>query len=186
VTSIPVLGNGDIWSGEDALAMIRATGCDGVVVGRGCLGRPWLFADLAAALAGRPDRARPTLAEVVAMLRRHLELLAEHFAQLDPEHAQDRACREIRKHIAWYFKGYPVGHDARARLALVGSIEEFDEIAATLDGDLPHPGEAAEGPRGRTGSARGVSLPEGWLDSRTLDDAELAALGAAELSVSGG
>ena len=59
VTDIPVLGNGDIWSAEDALEMVAQTGCDGVVVGRGCQGRPWLFADLAAAFAGSDERIRP-------------------------------------------------------------------------------------------------------------------------------
>ncbi|MFI7587174.1 tRNA dihydrouridine synthase DusB [Spongisporangium articulatum] len=191
VTSIPVLGNGDIWSGDDAVRMMRETGCDGVVVGRGCLGRPWLFADLAHAMAGRPDRVRPRLRDVVATMRRHLDLLEAHFAAVDdakygPANAEDRACREIRKHIAWYFKGYPVGHEVRVGLAQVTSKAEFDDLAGKLDLDTPYPGEAAEGPRGRAGSPRGVNLPEGWLADRFLDDDALATLAAAELSVSGG
>ena len=119
-------------------------------------------------------------------MRRHLELLAEHFALLDPARAADRACREIRKHIAWYLKGYPVGHDVRTGLATVTSLAEFDRLTGTLDPDQPYPGEAAEGPRGRAGSPRAVSLPEGWLASRELDGDALATLVAAELSVSGG
>jgi nifR3 family TIM-barrel protein len=180
VTGIPVLGNGDIWSGDDALAMVRVTGCDGVVVGRGCLGRPWLFADLAAAFAGRDERRRPTLGEVLATMRRHIELLAEHYGD------EPRACRDIRKHVAWYLKGYVVGHEVRARLGLLESLAGFDEITGDLDAGQPYPGEPAEGPRGRGGSARGVHLPEGWLAGRELDDAGACAVAAAELAVSGG
>ena len=193
VTTIPVLGNGDIWSAADALDMVRRTGCDGVVVGRGCLGRPWLFADLAAAfadpsagLASTLAEARPALGVVLATMRRHIEVLIEHYAQVYPDDAERRACRDIRKHIAWYLKGYAVGHDVRGALALVSTPAEFDRITATLDGAQPHPGGPAEGPRGRTGSARRVSLPDGWLDSRELDAADVAAVSQAELSVSGG
>jgi nifR3 family TIM-barrel protein len=180
VTTIPVLGNGDIWSAEDALAMLATTGCDGVVVGRGCLGRPWLFADLAAAFDGRPDRVRPTLGQVLAMLRRHAVLLAEYYGE------QARACRDIRKHVAWYLKGYVVGHEVRAGLSLVDSLASMDAIVAGLDGEQPHPGDPAEGPRGRTGAARRVSLPDGWLECRDLDPAGAADLLMAELAVSGG
>jgi nifR3 family TIM-barrel protein len=193
VTSIPVLGNGDIWSGDDAVAMMRETGCDGVVVGRGCLGRPWLFADLAAALADRPQRVQPGLAQVVGAIRRHIELLAEHFTgfergELDarPATAMDRACRDIRKHMAWYLKGYAAGQGARQRLATVSSLDEFDEITAGLDLDQPYPGAPAQGPRGRSGSTRSVALPEGWLTGRELDDDAAAQISAAELAVSGG
>ncbi len=96
----PVLGNGDIWSAEDALDMVQRTGVDGVVVGRGCLGRPWLFADLEAGFAGRPERVRPGLRQVTQVLRRHAELLCEFYED------ELRGCRDIRKHISWYFKGY--------------------------------------------------------------------------------
>jgi len=186
VRTIPVLGNGDIWTGDDALAMMARTGCDGVVVGRGCLGRPWLFADLAAAFAGRPERRLPTLGEVLATLRRHVELLVEHYGATGSPDAELRACRDIRKHIAWYLKGYVVGHEVRARLALVDTLATFDEITQALDGDQPHPGDPAEGPRGRAGSARRVMLPDGWLDSRDLDATAAELVLTAELSVSGG
>jgi nifR3 family TIM-barrel protein len=186
VTTVPVLGNGDIWSADDALRMVALTGCDGVVVGRGCLGRPWLFADLAAAFAGRPERVTPTLGEVLATMRRHVTLLTEHYLATYPRDGELRACRDIRKHIAWYLKGYVVGHEVRARLGLVDSLAGFDRIVAELDGDQPHPGEPAEGPRGRTGGARAVHLPEGWLARRELDDAAAAMVRTAELSVSGG
>jgi nifR3 family TIM-barrel protein len=180
VTTIPVLGNGDIWSAQDALDMVAATGCDGVVVGRGCLGRPWLFTDLAAAFAGRTSRMQPTLGEVAQTLRRHTEYLAEfHGNELN-------ACRDIRKHIGWYLKGFPAGRDVRRRLVLVDSLAALDDLIADLDLDAPWPGEAAEGQRGRAGSSRRVALPDAWLDSRELNEACAAAVADAELSVSGG
>ena len=180
VTEVPVLGNGDIWSAEDALRMVAETGCDGVVVGRGCLGRPWLFADLAAAFAGRPERHRPTLGVVAATMHQHVVLLAEHYG------SELKACRDIRKHVAWYLKGYRVGQETRARLGLVESVDELAELLGGLDLDQPHPGEPAEGPRGRTAGTKRVALPEGWLDSRALDGPSADALREAELSVSGG
>ena len=181
VTTIPVLGNGDIWSAEDALAMVAQTGCDGVVVGRGCLGRPWLFTDLAAAFAGSAERVQPGLREVTATLRRHAVYLVDFY-----DGDELRACRDIRKHIAWYLKGFPAGSEVRHRLALVESLEALDELIATLDLDAPWPGEPAEGQRGRAGSSRVVALPEGWLRSRDLSDQQRAQIAEAELSVSGG
>ncbi|WP_277451898.1 tRNA dihydrouridine synthase DusB [Janibacter sp. DB-40] len=178
ITSVPVLGNGDIWSAEDALRMVAETGCDGVVVGRGCLGRPWLFADLAAAFNGAQVRIRPSLGEVSATLRRHAELLTEFY-----EGDQLRACRDIRKHIAWYLKGFPAGSTVRNQLALVDSLAALDDLIATLDPDTPWPGEAAEGQRGRAGSSRVVALPEGWLASRELDAEQQARVAQAEQSV---
>ncbi len=180
VTDIPVLGNGDIWSAEDALAMIAHTGVDGVVVGRGCQGRPWLFADLAAAFAGRPERVTPGLREVAAAIRRHGELMVEEFAD------ESKGCRELRKHMAWYLKGYAVGGDLRARLGLVESLAHLDDLLAELDLDQPYPGEAAEGPRGRAGTPKRPHVPDGWLDSRELDETFRARLAEAELAVSGG
>jgi len=181
VTSVPVLGNGDIWSAADALRMVDETGCDGVVVGRGCLGRPWLFGDLAAAFRGDEAKAEPTLGEVAAAFRRHAELLVEFY-----EGDQVRACRDIRKHVAWYFKGYPVGGELRAALAMVDSLQQIDDLLGTLDGDVGYPGAEAEGPRGRAGSPKRPSLPDRWLESRELDDAFRAELAAAELHHSGG
>ncbi|MBR7744094.1 tRNA dihydrouridine synthase DusB [Phycicoccus sp. BSK3Z-2] len=180
VTSVPVLGNGDIWSAEDALAMVRHTGCDGVVVGRGCLGRPWLFTDLAAAFAGSEERVRPGLREVTDVLRRHAEYLVDFFED------EQRGCREIRKHIAWYLKGFPAGSTVRNRLALVDSLEALDALIAGMDLDAPWPGEPAEGPRGRAGSPRVVALPENWLRGRELDAVQREQVAQAELSVSGG
>jgi len=180
VRSIPVLGNGDIWSADDALAMVALTGCDGVVVGRGCLGRPWLFADLASAFAGATERIQPTLGQVALTLRRHTEYLAEFHG------SEAKGCRDIRKHIAWYLKGFPAGPDVRRRLALVDSMASLDDLIDTLDLDQPWPGEPAEGQRGRAGSPHRVALPDGWLDSQELNEALAAVVAQAELSVSGG
>ncbi len=181
ITGAPVLGNGDIWSADDALRMVAETGCDGVVVGRGCLGRPWLFGDLAAAFTGSPaDRIEPNLGFVAAAFRRHAELLVEFFDE------QDRACRDIRKHVAWYFKGYSVGGELRAALATVRDLAQLEELLAQLDHDQPYPGADAEGQRGRAGTPKNPSLPQGWLDSRELQETHRAELTEAELSTSGG
>ena len=181
VTSIPVLGNGDIWAAEDALAMVERTGCDGVVVGRGCMGRPWLFADLQAAFEGRPERVQPGLRHVADTIYRHGQLMVSHF-----DNDENRAMREIRKHIAWYLKGYPVGGDVRRRLGLVESLGELRGILNEMDLDSPFPGADAEGPRGRQGTARKPACPDGWLDTQEITpDLELR-LREAELSVSGG
>ena len=197
VTSVPVLGNGDIWSAAAAVRMRAETGCDGVVVGRGCLGRPWLFGDLARALGSRhaaragrhstaegdtvvPAPVDATLGFVAQAFRRHAELLVEFFED------EGRGCRDIRKHVAWYLKGYPVGGETRAKLATVSSLDEIDDLLATLDLDAPYPGAAAEGQRGRAGSPKRPALPDRWLDSRDVDLAESCAIADAELDHSGG
>ena len=186
---VQVLGNGDIWSAGDAIRMMRETGCNGVVVGRGCLGRPWLFADLQAAFeeyAKNPnsdaaiDPVQPNLGQVAEAFKKHAELLVEFFE------SEERACRDIRKHIAWYFKGYPVGGEFRASLAQVESLQQMDDILGTLDWSAPYPGELAEGPRGRLGGAKVCALPENWLQSRELVGDQRKVLLEAELSVSGG
>jgi nifR3 family TIM-barrel protein len=180
VTSIPVLGNGDIWQAEDALRMVAETGVDGVVVGRGCLGRPWLFGDLAAAFAGSDERHRPGLGQVADAFRRHAELLVEFFGE------EDRACRDIRKHVAWYFKGYPVGGDARRALAAVESLAHLDDLLGLLDRSVPYVAEGIEGQRGRSGSPRKPALPDGWLDSPELTPAQREALIEDESDTRGG
>ena len=181
VTSIPVLGNGDIWSAADAVRMVEQTGCDGVVVGRGCLGRPWLFGDLAAAFSGREHKAEPTLGEVASAFRRHAELLVDFF-----DGDEGRGCRDIRKHVAWYFKGYAVGGELRAALARSSSLGEIDELLGRLDADQAYPGADAEGQRGRAGTPKQPALPERWLDSRELQETHRVALTEAELDTSGG
>ena len=186
---VQVLGNGDIWSAQDAVNMMKQTGVDGVVVGRGCLGRPWLFADLENAFRSyleNPNaninysQVQPNLGEVADAFRKHAELLVEFFGD------ELRACRDIRKHVAWYFKGYPVGGSLRAALASVETLTHMDELLGTLDRSMPYPGDEAEGPRGRAGGMKSCALPEHWLDSRELGDSARASLLEAELSVSGG
>jgi nifR3 family TIM-barrel protein len=171
---LPVLGNGDIFSADDALAMVRETGCDGVVVGRGCLGRPWLFGDLEAAFAGRPLPTPPNLRQVAATLRRHAVLLCEHMGD-------HKGIRDVRKHIAWYLKGFAVGGELRRSLGMVESIDQLDELLAQLDLDQEFPADA-DGPRGRQGSPGRVVLPEHWLDD--ADDPSVPF--GAELEHSGG
>ncbi|MEE3849393.1 tRNA dihydrouridine synthase DusB [Gordonia sp. LSe1-13] len=161
VTDVPVLGNGDIFEPSDAVAMMRQTGCDGVVIGRGCLGRPWLFAELAAELNGLPAPAQPNLGEVSQIIVRHGELLAAH-------HGEDKGMREIRKHVAWYLRGFPAGSDLRNRLALVNTLDELRDLVATLPADAEFPADG-HGPRGRQGSPAKVALPEGWLDDPDED-----------------
>lgn len=180
IASVPVLGNGDIWSGADALRMVAETGCDGVVVGRGCLGRPWLFGDLAAAFHGESTVARPSLGTVAGTIRRHAELLTEFFEN------EERACRDIRKHVAWYFKGYPVGGDLRSKLATVESLQQLDDLLGTLDWSIPYPGEDVEGPRGRAGHPKRTALPEGWLDSREIAADHRGRLTEGEADTTGG
>ncbi|WP_138443842.1 tRNA dihydrouridine synthase DusB [Sinomonas susongensis] len=177
---VPVLGNGDIWSAEDAIRMVRQTGVDGVVVGRGCQGRPWLFGDLQAAFEGRGDRIRPGLGEVAAAFYRHAELLVDYFED------EDKALRDVRKHVAWYFKGYTVGGELRAKLAQVSTLEVLRDLLAELDGEAPYPGADAEGPRGRAGSPKRPALPDRWLESRSMDHDQTREIAAAELDVSGG
>ncbi|WP_424935658.1 MULTISPECIES: tRNA dihydrouridine synthase DusB [Bacteria] len=180
VTSIPVLGNGDIWAAEDAVRMMDETGCDGVVVGRGCLGRPWLFGELAEAFgAAHTPPVDATLGFVASAFRRHAELLVEFFED------EDRGCKDIRKHVAWYFKGYPVGGDLRAALARVSSLAEVEDLLGSLE-DSPYPGAAAEGQRGRAGSPKRTALPDGWLDSRAIGAETGDMMRGAEIENSGG
>ncbi|MEY3733241.1 MAG: tRNA dihydrouridine synthase DusB, partial [Actinomycetota bacterium] len=163
----PVLGNGDIFSAQDALDMVAQTGCAGVVVGRGCLGRPWLFGQLAAAFAGEPIPADPALPTVMATFRRHAELLIDAFGEYT-------GSREIRKHVAWYFKGYAVKRQVRQGLANVSSLPEVDEWLAQIDPDQLADEVVMAAPRGRTGGERPPALPDGWLDSPYLDEASAA------------
>lgn len=157
VRTIPVLGNGDIFAAGDALAMMAETGCDGVVIGRGCLGRPWLFGELEAAFTGRPIPEGPTLGEVARVLRRHAELLVDHDGAV-------KALRDLRKHMAWYLRGFPIGSQLRQRFSLISTMAELDNLIARLDHDVPFPTDA-EGPRGRQGPPGKVTLPHGWLDN---------------------
>lgn len=170
VTEIPVLGNGDIWTAEDALAMVRETGCDGVVVGRGCLGRPWLFGDLVAAFAGNPVPGPRPLGWVVQIMKRHVRCLDEHFGE--DSTGSRRGVRDFRKHVSWYLTGYPVGGEIRHRLATAHTVAEVDDLLDAMVCD--HGAELSVIPggerlrRGKTSGPIRVALPEGYRDR--LDD----------------
>lgn len=157
-TGVPVLGNGDIWSGQDGRRMIEETNCQGVVVGRGCLGRPWLFAELSRAFTGEAAINLPSLFQVREVMARHGDLLATHFGN------EERACRDLRKHMAWYLKGFRVEGDTRSRLGMITSLKEFQELMDRFV-DQPYPTEIGAAPRGRRSHGRAVSLPQGWLDN---------------------
>lgn len=173
-TGVPVLGNGDIWSGADGVAMMEQTGCAGVVVGRGCLGRPWLFADLVSAFAGETKPSAPTLFEVRSIMLRHAQLLITYFEN------EDRAMRDLRKHMAWYLKGFRVPREVRSSLGMVASLQEMQDLLSNLE-EQPYPTEVGDAPRGRTSHGRPVSLPDGWLK----DPDELVTI-TIDDSVSGG
>ncbi len=156
-TGVPVLGNGDIWSGADGVAMMEETGCAGVVVGRGCLGRPWLFKDLAAAFSGIEERYLPTLFEVREIMFRHAQLIVEYFE------SEERGCRDLRKHMAWYLKGFRVPSEMRRAFGMVSTLVELRKLLDQLV-DQPYPVDIGNSPRGRTSHGRPVTLPAGWLN----------------------
>jgi nifR3 family TIM-barrel protein len=175
VTTIPVLGNGDIWEASDALAMVAETGCDGVVVGRGCLGRPWLFRDLVDAFAGRPVQPAPRLGTVTQVMLDHARRLVAWKGEVD-------GMKSFRKHAGWYLTGYPVGGVVRRRAALVATLADLEQVLDELDPTLEIVPNALRAARGHTNGPRPVHLPEGWLD---LVDDPTPPIGA-ELLVSGG
>jgi nifR3 family TIM-barrel protein len=162
VTRIPVLGNGDIWEAEDALRMMRATGCDGVIVGRGCLGRPWLFRDLADVFAGREPQNPPALGGVIDVMLEHARLLVAWLGEAG-------AMRTFRKHSSWYTKGFRGGAPLRERLMHVRGMVELASVLAAADRSQPFPPEAMRVPRGKSAGTQKVALPAGYLDD--LEDA---------------
>jgi nifR3 family TIM-barrel protein len=176
VTSIPVLGNGDIWEAPDALRMVEQTGCDGVVIGRGCLGRPWLFRDLVDAFSGAAPKPTPPLGDVLAVMLRHAEALCAHLEE-------DRGIRDFRKHTSWYLTGYPVGGEMRRRFAEVSSLAQLAELAGMLDPALVIVEGGERIARGHTNGPIKVVLPEGYLDH--LDDMTVPD-DAAVVALSGG
>ena len=199
VTSIPVLGNGDIWEAQDAVRMVAETGCDGVVVGRGCLGRPWLFGDLVAIFEGKDVPPPPPLGEVMVTMREHAALLVEHFDGLPlsrkrarlaaggdalEEHGNGKGIRDFRKHAGWYMTGYAVGSDVRRRLGMVSSLDELDDVLAELDPTLKMVEGGRRFKRGHTNGPRPVHLPYGYLDDR--DDPTPPSLDAEIAGGSGG
>lgn len=161
VPDIPVLGNGDIWEAADAVRMMRETGCDGVVIGRGCLGRPWLFRDLVDAMSGRPVQAAPSLGEACVVMAEHARLLAQLMGE-------ELAMRDFRKHTSWYFTGYPVGGEMRKRFSNISSLAELEDLIAMLDPTIVIVEGGERIRRGHTNGPIRVALPEGYLDH--LDD----------------
>jgi nifR3 family TIM-barrel protein len=197
VSGIPVLGNGDIWEAADAVAMMAATDCDGVVVGRGCLGRPWLFGDLVKALAGEPVPDSRRLGDVCNVMVEHAHLLVEHFAGAPDDRephsrrrrtlvpdgvspAENRAMRDFRKHTSWYMTGYPVGPQVRRELAMVSSLSELKAVVDRIDPDLELVPGGERISRGHSNGPIRVALPDGYLDdldsSEIPDDDEVMAL----------
>ncbi|HEB52108.1 MAG TPA: tRNA dihydrouridine synthase DusB, partial [bacterium] len=162
VTRIPVLGNGDIFEPWDALRMLRQTGCDGVVVGRGCLGRPWLFGELCAALTGREPPPPPNLGQVLDTLTTHAHLLVDFFGE-------KHGMQQIRKFTGWYLKGFPGTKKKLPDLHLVTTLAELERIVADLPRDLPYPADALRARRCKSGKTQQVSLPEGFLEARDED-----------------
>lgn len=162
VTSIPVFGNGDIWEAQDALRMMRATGCDGVVVGRGCLGRPWLFRDLAAVFAGEAPPPPPDFGEVIDTMREHARLLCDWVGERI-------GIRDFRKHATWYTKGFPGSTKMRDKLIRIDSLAELDSILDEGDRDMRFPPKAMRMKRGKKGGRQKVQLPEGFRQD--LEDA---------------
>jgi nifR3 family TIM-barrel protein len=175
VTTIPVLGNGDIWEAGDAVRMMDETGCDGVVIGRGCLGRPWLFADLGDVFAGRTAAPPPAFGAVADVMLSHAELLAE-------DEGETTGLCTFRRHAAWYTQGYAIGADARRALGAVSTLAELAALLGATDPDLALPPEAVRWKRGHTDGPRPVRLPDGWL--RLVDDPTPPA--GAEILISGG
>jgi nifR3 family TIM-barrel protein len=163
VRTIPVLGNGDIWEAQDALRMMRSTGCDGVVIGRGCLGRPWLFRDLADVFEAREPQNPPTFGEVA-------EIAIEHAALLSDWAGEAPAMRMFRRHSSWYTKGFRGSAKLRARLMRVTTLHELKEVLRAGDRTEPFPPDAMRVPRGKTAGRQRVSLPEGFLENRLTDD----------------
>jgi nifR3 family TIM-barrel protein len=159
---VPVLGNGDIWEADDALRMVAETGCAGVVIGRGCLGRPWLFRDLQAVFAGREVPAPPELGEVVDTLIEHAGLLVDFYGPTV-------GLRELRKHTGWYLQGFPVGGRLRRELNQVDALDQVHDLLGAVDRTIPFDESVRRQPRGHTTRPKRVTLPHGWLASRRHD-----------------
>jgi len=200
VTHIPVFGNGDIWEAWDALRMMRSTGCDGVVVGRGCLGRPWLFRDLSDVFEGRRPQDPPRFGEIAQIMLEHARTLCDWFDGPAPGGSEEPVrrrrsgrperrreqlvgMRAFRKHATWYTKGFPESAQMRAKLIRVESLGELEKVLAEGDPETPFPPSVMRVPRGKTGGRRKVALPEGYLDN--LEDATPPSA-EAELDLSGG
>ena len=180
IPNTPVLGNGDIWSAQDAQRMLDQTGARGVVIGRGCLGRPWLFGQIRASFAGESVPAEPKAGVILDLMRRHAQLLVQMHGD------EFRGCQEMRKHMAWYLKGVIAGSETRGALSLISSLDQLESLLSKIDRDQTLDEELAKLPRGRTTPDRKVNLPDGWLDSQFISNSEKETVREAELLVSGG
>ena len=175
VLDVPVLGNGDVWESFDALRMMRATGCAGVIVGRGCLGRPWLFGELAEVFNGREPGPPPAFGEIVEVMMDHGQRLVDLFGETV-------GVRQMRKWTAWYTKGFRGSAAVRGRLMRIESLAEIRSIVADLDPAEPFPETALRAMRAKGSKVQSVKLPEGYLEEldddtppkgpRTLDEIE--------------
>ena len=174
--SIPVLGNGDVWECWDALRLMRATGCDGVIVGRGCLGRPWLFGELAAVFNGREPDPPPTLGQIAALALHHAELLCEFFGT-----AQGIA--QMRKWCCWYTAGFAGSATVRRALAEIHTLDDLARILGQLDPDQAFPLRSLRLHRGKDGRRqKRVHLPAGFLDDRNDDTPPVPPLSPQQLA----
>ena len=180
IPNTPVLGNGDIWSAQDAQRMLDQTGARGVVIGRGCLGRPWLFGQIRASFAGESVPAEPKAGVILDLMRRHAQLLVQMHGD------EFRGCQEMRKHMAWYLKGVIAGSETRGALSLISSLDQLESLLSKIDREQILDEELAKLPRGRTTPDRKVNLPDGWLDSQFISKTEKEIVREAELLVSGG
>jgi len=180
IPNTPVLGNGDIWCAQDAQRMLDQTGARGVVIGRGCLGRPWLFGQIRASFAGEVVPVEPNSGVILNLMRRHAQLLVEMHGD------EFRGCQEMRKHMAWYLKGVIAGSETRGALSLISSLEQLELLLANIDPNQILDEELAKSPRGRTTPDRKVNLPDGWLNSQFISSTEKETVREAELLVSGG
>ena len=157
LASIPVFGNGDIWVAEDALRMVRETGCDGVAVGRGCLGRPWLFRDLDDVFSGREPQTPPTFGEVADLMLEHARMLVDWFGER-------QAIISFRKHNGWYTRGFRSSARLRERLMRVQHLSELEEALAVIDREEPFPKHGHLVRRGKRSGTQKVVLPNGFWD----------------------
>lgn len=165
--NIPVFGNGDIWGAEDALEMVSQTGCVGVAIGRGCQGRPWIFSDIKHAFAGQGERFNPTLGEVCQIIMVHGRLLVRFY-----DGNETMAVHDLRKHVAWYLKGFPVGGNTRREFMESETLDDVRKVMDHLDPSVTYPERVVDKPRGRVRYAKKVHLPYGWLDSRSTTHEE--------------